>query len=561
VVTSSGYIPPVRPVILTVDDDPAVSQAVSRDLRARYAADYQVVRAGSGAEALEVLAELARGDEPVALVLSDHRMPEMTGIELLGQVRDHAPDAKLVLLTAYADTAAAITAINDVGLDHYLMKPWAPPEERLHPILDDLLDDWTRTNASRFAGVRVVGHRWSDRAHEIRLFLARNHVPYQWLELERNPEAARVLDRIGEDGSELPLVVLPEGGMVVRAPTTRELADALGLRTTVEDELYDLVVIGAGPSGLAAAVYGASEGLRTAVIERDAPGGQAGQSSRIENYLGFPAGLSGADLSARALAQAQRLGAELVLAREVCSIEQRGGVHAVVLEDGSAVETRTVVLSTGVSYRLLEAPGLAELTGRGVFYGASASEARAAEGEDVYVVGAANSAGQAALHFARFARKVVLVVRGDALERSMSHYLVERIHEAPTIEVRLESEVASARGTDHLEALTLRHRPTGTEEEVEASWLYVFIGAKPHTQWLPEAIARDANGFVLTGADLEVSASEAWPLPRPPGLLETSVPGIFATGDVRLGSMKRVASAVGEGATAVSLVHLHLEAT
>lgn len=547
----------MRPIILAVDDDPAVAQAVARDLRERYAADYQIVRTASGTEALEVLGELALGDQPVALIVSDHRMPEMTGVEFLQQARPRVPDAKLVLLTAYADTDAAISAINDVGLDRYLMKPWAPPEEHLYPVLDDLLDDWVRSNGARYEGVRVVGNRWSDRAVQARLFLARNHVPYQWLEVERSAEGARLSEQLG---GELPLVVLPDG-TVLHDPSTRTLADALGIRTETSAELYDLVVIGAGPSGLAAAVYGASEGLRTAVIERDAPGGQAGQSSRIENYLGFPNGLSGSDLSARAHAQAVRLGAELVLTREVVSIEQRGNIHAVVLEDGSVVETRTVVLATGVSYRFLEADGLEELIGRGVFYGASASEARHTEGDDVYVVGAANSAGQAALHFARFARSVVMVVRGDDLGKSMSQYLVSRIESTPNIEVRYETEVVGGGGSEHLERITLRDA-SGALDEVEASWLYVFIGASPRTDWLPASIARDERGFILTGAEIPSSGSGGtWPLTRPPALLETSVPGIFATGDVRLGSMKRVASAVGEGSTAISLVHLHLEST
>jgi thioredoxin reductase (NADPH) len=551
-----------RAVILTVDDDPAVSQAVTRDLRGRYAADYRIVSAHSGAEAIEVIEELARRDQPVALVVTDHRMPEMTGIEFLQRSRPLLPDAKLVLLTAYADTDAAITAINQVGLDNYLMKPWAPPEDRLFPVLDDLLDAWQRVHAPRFAGVRVLGNRWSDRAHETRLFLARNHVPYQWLELERDPEAQRLHGQLDVEADQLPVVLLADG-TILRCPAIRDLADALGLPTTAGAELYDLVIVGAGPAGLAAAVYGSSEGLRTAIIERAAPGGQAGQSSRIENYLGFPNGLSGADLSQRALTQARRLGAELVLARDVAALEQRGPVHAIRLEDGTEVEARAVLVSTGVSYRFLDAPGLAELTGRGVFYGASASESRATAGDDVYVVGAANSAGQAALDFANHARRVVMVVRGDSLEKSMSYYLVARILESPTIEVRLETEVAGGTGSEHLESLTLRHRPSGAEEVVDASWLFVFIGASPHTSWLPDEVARDEHGFVLTGPDLllDGDAGASWPGRRPPGLLETSVPGVFAAGDVRHGSMKRVASAVGEGATAVHLVHRHLEAT
>jgi thioredoxin reductase (NADPH) len=550
-----------RAIILTVDDDPAVSQAVTRDLRDRYANDYQIVRSHSGAEALGILEELAQRDQPVALILSDHRMPEMTGIEFLERSRQPAPDAKLVLLTAYADTDAAITAINQIGLDHYLMKPWTPPDERLFPVLDDLLADWDRANAARFAGVRVVGHRWSEQSHETRLFLARNHVPYQWLELERDPEATRLLDRLGAERDALPLVLLPDG-TALRSPSLLEIADALGLQTRAQSTLYDLVIVGAGPAGLAAAVYGASEGLRTAVVERAAPGGQAGQSSRIENYLGFPKGLSGGDLSHRATTQARRLGAEMVLARDVVALEPRGTIHAVCLEDGTEIETRAVIVATGVSYRFLDAPGLTELSGRGVFYGASASEARATEGDDVYVVGAANSAGQAALHLARFARRVIMVVRGDKLEKSMSQYLVARVNEAENVEVRLETEVAGGTGSDHLESLTLRHRVTGAEERVDASWLFVFIGASPHTDWLPESVERDANGFIVTGPDVSVDRpGGGWRLRRPPGLLETSVPGVFAAGDVRLGSMKRVASAVGEGASAVHLVHLHLEST
>ncbi len=557
-----------RAIILSVDDDPAVSASIARDLRERYAAQYQIVRASSGAEALGVLDELAKRDQPVALIISDYRMPEMTGIELLRQARGPAPDAKLVLLTAYADTDAAITAINEIGLDHYLMKPWSPPEERLYPVLDDLLAAWEATNASRYAGVRVVGHRWSEQSHEARTFLARNHVPYQWLEIDRDPEAERLVSRVGAAPADAsggagatprwPLVLLPDG-RVLHGPTLLEIAEALGLQTRPLATLYDLVILGAGPAGLAAAVYGASEGLQTAVVERAAPGGQAGQSSRIENYLGFPNGLSGTDLSHRAVTQARRLGAEMVLARDVVALETRGSIHAVVLEDGTEIETRAVILSTGVSYRMLEAPGLADLTGRGVFYGATASEARTTEGDDVYVVGAANSAGQATLHLARYAKRVVMVVRGTSLEASMSQYLVDRIKAADNIEVRFETEVVGGAGTDHLEQLTLRHRGSGAEETVGASWLYIFIGAQPRTDWLPDTVARDAHGFLLTGPEITLLAPDAWTLRRPPELLETSLPGVFAAGDVRLGSMKRVAAAVGEGASAVNLVHRYLE--
>jgi thioredoxin reductase (NADPH) len=549
-----------RAIILTVDDDPAVSQAITRDLRSRYGDRYRLARATSGAEALSSLKEFARRDQSVALIVSDHRMPEMTGIELLGHSKLAAPGAKLVLLTAYADTDVAIRAINDIGLDHYLMKPWAPPEERLFPILDDLLGDWEVENSHRFDGVRVVGNRWSERSHDTKMFLARNHVQYQWLELERDGEAARLQALFGGDDRELPLVVLPDG-TVLHGAGPRDIADALGLRTTAEANLYDLVVIGAGPAGLAAAVYGASEGLRTAVIEREAPGGQASQSARIENYLGFPNGLSGADLSHRAVTQARRLGAEMVLARNVEALEPRGCVHAVRFDDGSEIEARAVVVATGVSYRLLEAPGLAELTGRGVFYGAASSDAPATKGDVVYIVGAANSAGQAALNLARYAQRVVLLVRGNALEKSMSQYLVERIYTTDNIEVRLDTEIGCGGGDDHLEWLVLLNRTTGEQETVATNWLYAFIGAFPRTDWLGDSIARDDKGFILTGPDIAGLDGEAsrWTLERPPFLLETSRPGVFAVGDVRLSSMKRVASAVGEGSSAVSLVHLYLE--
>jgi len=548
-----------RAIILTVDDDAAVSQAITRDLRARYGDRYRVVQATSGDEALEVLEAMARRDHPVALVVADHRMPEMTGIELLGRSKGPAPGAKRVLLTAYADTDVAIRAINEIGLDHYLMKPWAPPDERLYPVVDELLGRWEDANSFRFDGVRVVGNRWSERSYETRMFLARNHVTYQWLELERDPEAARLQALFGASG-ELPLVVLPDG-TALHGVDVRELASALGLRTTAESTLYDLVVIGAGPAGLAAAVYGASEGLKTAVIDRDAPGGQAAQSARIENYLGFPRGLSGASLSMRAASQARRLGAEMIVARGVEALDVRGSVHTVCFGDGTQIDARAVVVATGVSYRLLDAPGLAEHTGRGVFYGASANDARATEGEDVYIVGAANSAGQAALHLARHARRVTLLVRGDALERSMSQYLVERVRKRSNVDVRLRTGIARGGGEGHLERLVLVDLDSGAEEEVAANWLYVFIGAQPRTDWLGDAIARDERGFILTGPDVALRGrpGPAWPLRRAPLPLETSRPGVFAAGDVRLDSMKRVASAVGEGSSSVSNVHAYLE--
>ncbi|HEX8970145.1 FAD-dependent oxidoreductase [Oryzihumus sp.] len=547
-----------RPTILTVDDDPLVSAAISRDLRSRYGSEYRIVRATSGAEALSVLAELALRDQPVALIAADQRMPQMTGTEMLERARTHAPGAKLLLLTAYADTDVAITAINDIGLDYYLLKPWDPPEERLYPVVDDLLGDWVQENPDHTADVRVVGHRWSERSYELKTFLARNHVPYRWYDIERDIEAQRLAGLAQASADDLPLVLVPDGD-TLRAPSTLQVAGALGLRTSAQQPLYDVCIVGGGPAGLAAAVYAASEGLSTVVVEREAPGGQAGQSAAIENYLGFPKGLTGSDLTQRALAQVFRFGAEVVLARDVVGFETRGPVRAVLLEGGGAIEARAVVVATGVSYRRLEADGLAELTGRGVYYGASAGEAAQCQGDDVYVVGAANSAGQAALNLARYAKRVVLVVRGPALELTMSRYLIERITAATNIEVRHRCEVAAARGEGHLESLVLVDRDSGATEEVPTSWLFVFIGASPRTEWLGPDIVRDDKGFVVTGPDLLGAAHPArWPLSRAPFVLETSVPGVFAAGDVRLDSMKRVASAVGEGAMAVYLVHRYL---
>ncbi|WP_426246291.1 FAD-dependent oxidoreductase [Nocardioides sp. LHG3406-4] len=546
-----------KPAIVTVDDDPQVSAAITRDLSSRYAADYRIVRTNSGAEALDVLVQLTLRDEPVALIVTDQRMPQMSGIELLAQARSHCPEAKFLLLTAYADTDVAISAINDIGLDYYLLKPWDPPAERLYPVVDDLLGDWQSAHVDHSSEVRVVGHRWSDRSHETKMFLAHNHVPYRWYDVERDSEATRLITTAGADAADLPLVLVP-GGEALRAPTTLALAAALGLPTVAQRPLYDVCIVGGGPAGLAAAVYAASEGLSTVVVEREAPGGQAGTSASIENYLGFPKGLSGSDLAQRALAQVRRFGAELVLAQDVASLETRGPVQAVVFEGGGEIESRSVIVATGVSYRRLGAAGSDELTGRGVYYGASASEANQCDGDEVYVVGAANSAGQAVLNLARYAKRVVLVVRGPSLEATMSRYLVERITASPTIEVRLGTEVVACRGDGHLEGITLRERGTGDSVDVEASWLFVFIGASPRTDWLGQAVARDDHGFVVTGHDLRAGRGASWPLEREPFALETSVPGVFAAGDVRLDSMKRVASAVGEGAMSVYLVHRYL---
>ncbi len=547
-----------KPTILAVDDDPVVSRAVTRDLRSRYGSDYRVVSTTSGAQAIEVLDELILRDRPVALVASDQRMPDMTGIEVLAEVRRRSPDTKLLLLTAYADTDVAIKAINDIGLDYYMLKPWDPPEERLYPVIDDLLGDWQGTHPDRSAEVRVIGHRWSDKSVETKNFLAHNHVPYRWLDLERDDEARQLVELANADVDDLPLVLVPDGA-ALRTPTTVELADALGLHTQAEQPLYDLCIVGAGPAGLAAAVYAASEGLSTVLVERDAPGGQAGTSASIENYLGFPKGLSGADLTRRAVAQASRFGAEMVLAREITGFETRGPVRTVQLSGGGEVEARAVLIATGVSYRRLEATGLDELGARGIYYGATASEASQCVGEVVVVVGAANSAGQAALNLSRYAKKVVMVVRAATLLDSMSLYLVSRIEATENIEVRFQSQVAAARGDGHLEVLELCHGPSGDVEELHTNWLFVFIGASPRTDWLDEAVARDDKGFIVTGPEVLATGDGAhWPLTRAPYALESSVPGVFAAGDVRLDSMKRVASAVGEGAMSVYLVHRYL---
>ena len=552
-----------RPVLLTVDDDASVSRAVARDLRRRYGESYRVVRAESGPDALEAVKEFVLRGEDVAVLLADHRMPGMTGVEFLELAMDVVPDAKRVLLTAYADTDAAIRAINDVDLDRYLLKPWDPPEERLYPVLDELLASWKARSRPSFSGITLVGHQWSAETQAAKEFLARNQVPYRHLDVT-DPAAARLLGAAGLDADvELPVVLLPEGE-VLRRPSLRELAARAGLSTEAGSPFYDLVVVGGGPAGLGAAVYGASEGLRTLLVERAATGGQAGQSSRIENYLGFPQGLSGAELAQRARDQALRFDVEIVTAAEVTGIEPRGDGRLIRFADGSEVTALAVVLATGVSYTRLPARQVDDFTGRGVFYGAASHEAVNCKGEDVYVVGGANSAGQAALYFARYARRVVVLLRGDDLRRSMSEYLVARIEADPVIEVRCCTEVAGAAGGEHLEQLVLRSSTTGETETVDAGWLFVFIGAQPRTDWLGDDVVRDAKGFVVTGPDLVDAAGRlpaAWPLEREPYLLESSVPGVFVAGDVRAASVKRVASAVGEGALAVTLVHRHLEAT
>ena len=548
-----------RPAILTVDDDPSVSRAVARDLRRQYGEGYRIVRAESGQQALDALREIKLRGEQVAVLLADYRMPGMSGIEFLEQAMDLFPLARRILLTAYADTDAAIQAINVVDLDHYLLKPWDPPEEKLYPVVDGLLEAWTATDRQPPREIRVIGHRWSARSYEVRDFLARNLVPFRWY-LAEDPEAQRLLSAAGVDDDRLPVVVTGDGTAMVE-PSDAELAQHVGLATTPSTDFYDLIVIGAGPAGLGAAVYGGSEGLRTVLVERRATGGQAGTSSRIENYLGFPDGVSGEQLTERARRQALKFEVELLTARDVVRLEQRGNAKVARFDDGTEIAGHTVILATGVSYRMLEAPGLSELSGRGVFYGAATTEGPACRSQDVYIVGGANSAGQAAMYFARYAGRVVLLVRGKSLDSSMSRYLIDQIERVPNIEVRTCTEVVEGVGGEHLELLTLRNNLTGETETVPASWLFVFIGAAPRTDWLDGCLDRDPRGFVLTGPDLVVDGHRppGWTLDRDPYHLEASVPGVFVAGDVRAESVKRVASAVGEGAMAVTLVHRYLE--
>jgi thioredoxin reductase (NADPH) len=548
-----------RTVIVTVDDDPAVSRAVARDLRRRYGERHRIVRAESGRSALGALREMRLRGDNVAVIMSDFRMPVMNGIEFLEQAMDVYPGARRVLLTAYADTTAAIDAINVVDLDHYLLKPWDPPEEKLYPVVDDLLEAWLATDHRPVSETKVVGHRWSARSSEVREFLARNQVPYRWYSCDE-PEGQALLAAAEQDGLRLPLVVTRDGAVLVE-PSDQDLATGAGLATTPSSRFYDLVVIGGGPAGLGAAVYGASEGLRTVLVERTATGGQAGQSSRIENYLGFPDGVSGVQLTDRAHRQATRFGAEILTACEATALEVNGPTRTVRFSDGSEVSAHTVLLATGVSYRQLTAPGVTELTGRGVYYGSALTEAANCQGQDVFVVGGANSAGQAAVYLAKGAKTVTMLIRGSSLTDSMSHYLIEQISVVPGITVRPDTEVVAAHGGKHLEQITLYDASTGGTELVDAQYLFVFIGAAPRTDWLDGSVVRDDLGFVVAGPDLSAPGQRppGWPLDRPPYHLETSVPGVFVAGDARAESAKRVASAVGEGAMAVMLVHRYLE--
>jgi thioredoxin reductase (NADPH) len=543
-----------RPAIVVVDDEPAVLAAVARDLRRGFGERFRIVRAKSGPEALDVLRELRTRGEEVAMLIADQRMPGMPGTEYLVQARQLVPDAKRVLLTAYADTEAAIAAINEVALDYYLLKPWDPPEEQLFPVVEDLLTTWEAGAALESGGVRVVGHRFSKESHDVRDFLVRNRVPARWLDVERDGEARELLRIAGVDGERLPVALL-EDGSVLERPTILELAERLGVAGTPAQDHYDLVVVGGGPAGLAAAVYGASEGLKTVMVEREAPGGQAGQSSRIENYLGFPAGLSGSDLARRATDQARRLGAELLTVQEAVGLRVEGAARLVDLSGGGVLSASCVIVASGVSYRQLDVPGFAELTGAGVYYGAATSEARACANQHIVVIGGANSAGQAAVYFGGYAARVTMLVRGRSLEKSMSHYLIEQIAARENIEVRTGTSAIAALADERGRLRALRLQGPSGEETLEADACFVFIGASPRTDWLEGVLARDERGFILAGRDAQ---ADGWPLQREPYVLETTVPGVFVAGDVRARSIKRVASAVGEGSMAVSLIHEYL---
>lgn len=551
-----------KPVLLTIDDDPEVLKSIERDLRKRYSERYRVLSANSGQAALDLIKRLDARNEPIALFLVDHRMPQMNGIEFLAQALKSHPGPKRVLLTAYADTDAAIRAINEVKLNHYLLKPWDPPEQNLYPVIDDLLERWNESYRPPFEGVRLLGTRWSARSYDMRDFLARNHVPYQWLDAEgaeKDTEIRKVLDSLAPGEVHLPVVLLPDGKRLIE-PTVAEVAAAIGLHTHSESDFHDLVIVGGGPAGLAAGVYGASEGLRTAIVEREAPGGQAGLSSAIENYLGFPAGLSGGDLARRAVTQARRFGAEIIAPQEVVSLRTEGPYKHITLGDGTTLTSHALLIATGVQWRKLAIPGVDQLQGAGVYYGAGSTEALACKDEDVYVVGGANSAGQAAMNFSRYARNVIMLVRGDSLAATMSKYLIDEISETPNIQVQTRSQVVGAHGTDRLESITIRCEATGSTDTVPASAMFIFIGAEPRTDWLDGVVERDNKGFILTGAELlrDGKRPRGWTPERDPGLLETNVPGVFAVGDVRHGSVKRVASSVGEGSIAVQFVHQYL---
>jgi thioredoxin reductase (NADPH) len=551
-----------KPILLTVDDDPDVLRAIERDLRSQYGAEYRVISSDSPVGALDLLKGLKVRNDAVALLLADQRMPHLDGVGFLQAAKQTFPDAKRALLTAYADTNAAISAINEAKLDYFFMKPWDPPTEHLYPQLDDLLEDWRASYHPAFQGIRVLGTRWSPRSYELRDFLARSHVPYQWIDVEssaNDPETKRLLEALGSDASELPVVLFPDGAKMLNGAPA-EVAQKIGMRTRADTSFFDLAIVGGGPAGLAAAVYGASEGLKTVIVEREAPGGQAGMSSRIENYLGFPAGLSGGDLARRAVAQARRFGVEILAPQSVVSMRTEGPYRIIKLADDSEISCHALMIATGVQWRRLDAPGIDRLQGAGVYYGGGTTEALTCKGEMVYVVGGANSAGQAAMNFSKYAERVVILVRGDSLSSTMSQYLIDQIKETPNIHLWTHASVAEAHGDTHLEEISVLCSDTNKVERVPATSMFIFIGALPRTDWLGDAVVRDDRGFILTGPDLMQGGQrpKGWTPDRDPFLLETNVPGIFAVGDVRHGSVKRVASGVGEGSVAVQFIHQYL---
>ena len=549
-----------KPIIMTIDDEQHVLNAIARDLKTHYQNDYRIVKASSGIEALEAVQEFKRRSVPVALFLADQRMPSMSGIEFLEEAIKLYPEAKRALLTAYADTAAAIASINAIGLDYYLMKPWDPPEENLYPVLDDLLSDWLANVPVPYDGIRVAGTLWSATSHNVKDFLARSQIPYQWLDIERDSEARTLVETTSEERPQLPMLFFPDGSTLTN-PDLRTLADKVGMTTLAQQPYYDLIIVGAGPTGLAGAVYGASEGLRTIVIEKGAAGGQASTSARIENYLGFPQGVSGADLTRRATTQAQRLGAEILTAQEVTGVKVEGSYRILTLSDGSELSCQALMIATGVKVRELNVPGIEPLIGASVYYGAATSEAKNYKDGKVYVIGSGNSAGQGAMFLSRFASEVTILIRGDSLQKSMSQYLIDQIDSTENISVMMNSEVVSMEGADHLETITIKSNKSGDTETVMADAIFIFIGAVPHTDFVKDTVELDKSGFVLTGQDLmhDGRRPKNWSQKRDPFLMETSVPGIFAAGDVRHGVVRRVASAVGQGSVAISMVHKYLE--
>ncbi len=551
-----------KPILLTVDDDADVLRAVERDLRSQYGAEYRVISSDSPHGALDLLKGLKVRNDGVALLLADQRMPNMDGVGFLQAARQIFPDAKRALLTAYADTNAAISAINEANIDYFFMKPWDPPSEHLYPQVDDLLEDWQASYHPAFQGIRVLGTRWSPQCYELRDFLARSHVPYQWIDVEgsaNDPETKRLMEALGPDASELPVVLFPDGAKLLNGAPA-DVAQKVGLRTRAETSFYDLAIVGGGPAGLAAAVYGASEGLHTVIVEREAPGGQAGMSSRIENYLGFPSGLSGGDLARRAVVQAKRFGVEILAPQSVVSMRIEGPYRIIKLADDSEISCHALMIATGVQWRRLDAPGIDRLQGAGVYYGGGSTEALSCKGEMVYIVGGANSAGQAAMNFSKYAERVVILVRGESLSSTMSQYLIDQIKQTPNIQLWTHASVAEVHGETHLEELSVLCTDTNKVERVPASSMFIFIGALPRTDWLGDVIQRDDRGFILTGPDLmqDRQRPKGWTVDRDPFLLETNVPGIFAVGDVRHGSVKRVASGVGEGSVAVQFIHQYL---